>query len=312
MSSLLDDLLDVSRITRGSFALKRAPADLKSLLDAAVEAAQEAIDLKRHTLRLEIPEVPVIVNVDSVRLTQVLTNLLTNAAKYTPAGGLIVAGGRLEPREVCLYVRDNGIGLTRGQTRDIFNMFIRVAADERTEGGLGIGLALAKGLMELHGGRIEARSDGLGHGSEFVVSLPGSSTVTGPGVQQRGDHASAASARRVLLVDDNRDAAETLAMVLQSQGHQVAVAYSGQEALEAAAHEHPQVAILDIGMPHMNGFELAQRLRNEPWGKEMTLIALTGWGQVDDKQRARSAGFDHHCTKPVDPVEIERLFDRPH
>ena len=308
MSSLLDDLLDVSRITRGSFVLKRERIDIKVVIESAVEAVQPAIEAKGHTLRLQIPEVPVVLNADPVRLTQIMTNLLTNAVKYTPSGGLITAGGHIESGEAVLFVKDNGVGLTSTSQIDIFNMFTRVAGNQHSEGGLGIGLALAKGLVELHGGRIAVRSEGLGRGSEFIVILPGSLILdAGPLTMTPHGSAAPSAVRRILIADDNRDGADTLRMYFESAGHEVHLAYSGAEALEAAQRTRPQVAIIDIGMPELNGYEVAERLRLEPWGHGILLIALTGWGQQDDKARATAAGFDHHCTKPVNPADLERL-----
>jgi CheY-like chemotaxis protein len=311
MGSLLDDLLDVSRITRGSFVLKKERVDVKALIEAAVEAAQPAIDAKRHTLRIEIPAEPVLLYVDPVRLTQVVSNLLTNASKYTPVGGLITVGGRLAEGELNLYVRDNGLGLAPAMIPHIFSMFTQIKSSESvSEGGLGIGLALAKGLVQLHGGRIEAFSPGLGHGSEFVVTLPRSVLVeasnSAPGALNGSPNP--AVARRILIADDNKDAAETLGIFLELSGHEIHLAHSGVQALELANQLKPDVAVLDIGMPDMNGYEVAKRIRREPWGAGLTLIALTGWGQDSDKQRAQEAGFDHHCTKPVDPDTFERLF----
>ena len=312
MSSLLDDLLDVSRITRGSFALKKERVDVKQVLEAAVESVQPAMDAKGHTFRVEIPEVPVIVQVDPVRLTQILTNLLTNAAKYTPAGGLITAGGRLEAQELVLFVRDNGIGISPAMIPHIFDMFTQVESTEgASEGGLGIGLALVKGLVQLHGGRITAASTGLNQGSEFVVTLPRSLVIESsptPADAFDGDP-SASSPRRVLIADDNQDGAESLGMLLNLSGHEVFLAHSGKDALTVAQEKRPDVAVLDIGMPDLSGYEVAERIRLEPWGEHITLIALTGWGQENDRRRAQAAG-DHHCTKPVDPDDLQRFFAR--
>jgi signal transduction histidine kinase/CheY-like chemotaxis protein len=309
MSSLLDDLLDVSRITRGAFVLKRQRTELKALIEAAVEESQPLIIAKRHTLRIEIPEDAVAVEVDPLRLTQVLTNLLTNAAKYTPVGGLITIGSRLEREGLNLFVRDNGIGLAPAMFTRVFDMFAQVEHGGATEGGLGIGLALAKGLVQLHGGRISAHSPGLGEGSEFVVFLPRSLIIQVPPAAAAARGAAAVHIpRRVLIADDNHDAAEILEMFLTSKGHEVHLAHSGGEALEAAARLTPQVAVLDIGMPDLDGYEVARRIRLQPWGSRINLIALTGWGQEDDKRRAQAAGFDHHCTKPVDPELLERFF----
>ena len=310
MSSLLDDLLDVARITRGSFPLKKELIDIKSLIEAAVEAAQPAMSAKRHTLRVEIPENPILVNADPVRLTQVLSNLLTNAAKYTPVGGVITIGCRLDAQDLTMFVRDNGIGLAPEVIPQIFEMFAQIESEAASsEGGLGIGLALTKGLVQLHGGRITAKSAGLGKGSEFLICLPRSLIAEAPQSSEKFDgDTSPRGARRVLIADDNRDGAESLSMVLELAGHEVHLASSGTQALDVANKIKPDVAVLDIGMPDLNGYEVAQRIRLEPWGEHMTLIALTGWGQETDRRRAQAAGFDHHCTKPVDPDALMRCF----
>ena len=312
MSSLLDDLLDVSRITRGSFLLKKEYVEIKSLMEAAVEAVQPAVDAKHHTLRVEWPNVRTLLEVDALRLTQVLGNLLMNAVKYTPPGGLIDLGYRLDSQAIILCVRDNGVGLTPDMLEQVFTMFTRVESDTaRAEGGLGIGLALAKGLVDLHHGHITARSEGLGKGCEFVVSLPRSLIV------ERAEQSAGARhddksvlAKRVLIADDNRDGAETLGLFLQMQGHEIHFAHTGNETLALAGAVKPDVGVIDIGMPDMSGYEVAKRIRHEAWGEQITLIALTGWGQEDDKRRALAAGFDHHCTKPIDPAEIEHFFSR--
>ena len=311
MSSLLDDLLDVSRITRGAFTLKKERVDVKTLLENAVESVQPVMDTKRHTLRMEIPEIPVVLEVDPVRLTQILTNLLTNAAKYTPSNGLISVGGRLQEQDIILFVRDNGVGIAPAMIPQIFDMFTQVESPEGpSEGGLGIGLALVKGLVHLHSGRITATSAGLGHGSEFVVSLPRSLIFDAPLAHSEAldDMANSSPRRRVLIADDSQDGAESLGMLLNLSGHEVFLAHTGTEALEVAREHRPDVAVLDIGMPGLSGYEVAQRIRLEPWGERITLIALTGWGQENDKRRAQAAGFDHHCTKPVDPDDLQRFF----
>lgn len=312
MSSLLDDLLDVSRITRGSFLLKKEYVEIKGLMEAAVEAVQPAVDAKHHTLQVEWPPVRTVLEVDALRLTQVLSNLLMNAVKYTPPGGLISLGHRLESHAVIFCVRDNGVGLAPDMLAQVFTMFTRVESDTgRAEGGLGIGLALAKGLVELHGGQITARSEGLGKGSEFVVSLPRSLIVENaeqsPGTRHNGN---GLPAKRVLIADDNRDGAETLGLFLEMQGHEIYFAHTGSETLTVAAAVKPEVGVIDIGMPDMSGYEVAERIRHEAWGDQITLIALTGWGQENDKRRAIAAGFDHHCTKPIDPAELEHFFSR--
>jgi two-component system, chemotaxis family, CheB/CheR fusion protein len=310
MSSLLDDLLDVSRITRGSFLLKKEYVELNEVLDAAVEAAQPAIDAKRHTLRLERPEEPIVLEVDPVRLTQVVSNLLTNAAKYTAVGGEITVGSRRESQDIAIFVRDNGVGLAPEALAQVFTMFTRVESEiGRSEGGLGIGLALVKGLVELHGGRVEALSAGPGKGCEFIVSLPRTVVVNARPAQSKANGDASQIAHRVLIADDNRDGAESLGMFLEMLGHEVHLAHSGEEALATAARCRPEICILDIGMPNMSGYEVAKRLRHEAWGADLLLIAMTGWGQENDKRLAQAAGFDHHMTKPVDPERLAQLFD---
>lgn len=312
MASLLDDLLDMSRITRGGFTLKRVYVNLQTLLAEAVETARPLIDAKRHTLELEWPTHPIEVEADPVRLVQVISNLLTNAAKYTDPEGRITFGARAEEKNIVIFVRDTGVGLAPEMLTHVFEMFAQVQPrQERTEGGLGIGLALAKGLVELHGGRIEARSDGINRGSEFIVVLPGLRVATGT-LQQTaagaGGRAVKRTVRRVLIADDNRDGAESLAMILGMSGHEVHTAHTGPEALQMAALHRPHVAILDIGMPGLSGHEVAQQIRRAAWGVHITLIAVTGWGQEEDRRRALRAGFDHHLTKPVDPETLQQLL----
>jgi chemotaxis methyl-accepting protein methylase/signal transduction histidine kinase len=312
MSSLLDDLLDVSRITRGAFALKKSHVSIDELIGSAVEAAQSRLDAKHHTLRVRMQgDLPQrMLEVDAVRMTQVLSNLLVNAAKYTPAGGLITLECSLESRGVVFSVRDNGAGIASDQLGRVFELFTRVGSGAgQEEGGLGIGLALAKGLIELHGGHIEARSAGIGQGSEFIVLLPRAvvpSDQTGPSTD--ASSANIQEPKRVLVADDNRDGAESMQLYLQAHGHEVHAAFNGGDALSVAQQFKPQVCVIDIGLPDMSGYDVARRIRQESWGRDALLIALTGWGQESDKLRARSAGFDRHCTKPVDPGELERLF----
>jgi two-component system, chemotaxis family, CheB/CheR fusion protein len=312
MSSLLDDLLDVSRITRGSFALKKEYVDLRVLLNDAVEVVQGALEAKRHTLRVEPPQSTIILEVDSVRITQVITNLLTNAVKYTPDGGLIHLGVRVEAQFLVIAVRDSGVGLTREAMVRVFDMFTRIESElGRAEGGLGIGLALAKGLVQLHGGRLEVNSTGPGHGSEFLICLPRALIVEAPPSElpSNAGERPGTLPRRILVADDNRDAADSLSMLLKLSGHEVHLAHTGAEAFEAAKRSRPDIGVFDIGMPDFDGYELAERIRREAWGKKITLIAVTGWGQESDKRRALSAGFDHHLTKPIEPEQLERLFE---
>jgi two-component system, chemotaxis family, CheB/CheR fusion protein len=312
MSSLLEDLLDVSRITRGSFLLKKEYVDLQVLIDDAVVAVQPGINAKQHTLRVEHLSTPIQLEVDPVRMTQVITNLLTNASKYTPNGGLIYIGARTDANHLAIYVRDNGVGIKAEALLKVFEMFTRVEPEVgRSEGGLGIGLALAKGIVDLHGGRIEAHSAGPKQGSEFVICLPRalivSTTVSAP--ERDREAANPTIPRRILIADDNRDSAQTMSMLLQLAGHEVHLAHTGTEALEVARRIRPDIGILDIGMPDLTGYEVAERIRHEAWGKDITLVAVTGWGQSADKRRALATGFDHHLTKPVDPEILERLFE---
>jgi PAS domain S-box-containing protein len=310
MARLVDDLLDVARITRGRIELRRERVELASVVHAAVESARPIVDAAGHALDVQLPSQPLWLHADATRLTQVLLNLLNNAAKYTPPGGRITLSAREENGEAVLSVRDTGIGLAPEHVPVVFEMFSQVApALERSQGGLGIGLALARGLVELHGGRIEARSEGLDRGSEFIVRLPlADASQDSAHALTPADEAAALPSLRVLIVDDNRDAAESLGELLRMSGHEVAVAHSGEEGLAAAAAFHPALALLDIGMPGMNGYELARRLREQPWGAGVVLAALTGWGQQDDKRRAFEAGFDHHLTKPVEAGALDAVL----
>jgi CheY-like chemotaxis protein len=287
---------------------------LTSVIDAAVEAARPLIDEKRHHLVVDLPpEVPTL-EADPLRLAQVVSNLLNNAAKYTDAGGRIELSARVTVNTVNVTVRDNGIGIPSESLDRIFDMFAQVdSLSSRTEGGLGIGLALVKGLIELHGGTIKVASAGVGHGSEFTVHLPL------PEVNANASQANVADAvprattgRRVLIADDNKDAADSLAMLLELDGHEVRVAHGGHAALALAQVFRPEVALLDIGMPDLSGYEVATALRREPWGKAMQLVALTGWGQESDRRHSKAAGFDWHLTKPIDMDALcTVLTDRP-
>jgi PAS domain S-box-containing protein len=313
MSLLLDDLLDVSRITRGQLELKRDYVDLRTVVNVAVETARPLLDAKRHHFTCSLPSGPLKLDADPLRVSQIVGNLLTNAAKYTDPEGHIELDVRVENGELVISVRDDGIGLAPEVIPGLFTMFSQVnSAIDRAEGGLGIGLALVKGLVSLHGGRVEARSEGLGHGSEFTVVLPHRVLAPADPAQSEPEtqaaNANAVRRARVLVVDDNRDAAESLGLVLGLSGFEVTTAFGGTEALEIGARERPQAVILDIGMPGMSGHEVARRMRLEAWGRHAALVALTGWGQDQDKQAARAAGFDAHLTKPVDPAAVERVL----
>jgi CheY-like chemotaxis protein/two-component sensor histidine kinase len=312
MSLLLDDLLDISRITRGVLELRLAATDLADVIDAAVETARPLIDAKRHNLKVHRPVGPVRFMADPLRLAQVISNLLTNAAKYTDSGGQILLWAHATEGSILIGVKDNGIGIPAPWLRNVFEMFAQVkSAQDRSEGGLGIGLALPKGLVDLHGGAIEVTSNGLGHSSEFTVHLPRKAVAaTTPGTLPVQSAARLVS-RRVLIADDNRDGAETLGTLLQMEGHEVLIVHDGQEATEAFDTFQPEVALLDIGMPEINGYEVARLVREGSRGRAVTLIAVTGWGKTSDKARALAAGFDHHFTKPVDAEALMTVLRAP-
>jgi signal transduction histidine kinase/ActR/RegA family two-component response regulator len=312
MALLLDDLLDVSRITRGRLDLKVEAVDLESLVGTAVETVRPLIEARQHQLSVALPSQRVILMADPLRLSQSLSNLLTNAAKYTDAHGQITLVISLLPDEVIMSVKDTGIGFEPGALPGMFEMFSQVdSAIDRAEGGLGIGLALVKGLIELHGGTIQGFSAGLGLGSEFTIHLPMTLVIQGaaePAIEPPNAQLATDTRFKVVVADDNRDAADSLALLLDIGGYHVFVGHSGEEALAIARQRLPDAMILDIGMPDVTGYEVARRIREEPWGKGVLLIAVTGWGQKEDKALAAAAGFDHHLTKPVDPDHVERLL----
>jgi two-component system CheB/CheR fusion protein len=310
MTRLVDDLLDVSRITRGTITLHKEPADLAAVVAAAVETARPLLDARRHELRVTLPEDAVRVEADRTRLAQVLANLLVNAAKYTPEGGHVWLTAQREADTAVVRVRDDGAGIPPEMQSSVFDLFTQ--GDHtlaRSEGGLGVGLTLVKRLTEMHGGRVEVRSDGPGRGSEFIVRLPVLEWTPVP-AEGRGDDAARPPAppRRVLVVDDNVDAAESLLMLLRVRGHEVRVAYDGSAAIDAARRFRPEVVLLDIGLPGISGYEVARRLRREPGLEGTVLVALTGYGQEKDRQQSQEAGFDAHLTKPADPAALEKLL----
>jgi PAS domain S-box-containing protein len=310
MVHLIDDLLDVSRITRGKILLRKERVDLATAVQSALEASRPQITASNHEFTATLPSEPIDLDADPTRLSQVFSNLLTNAVKYTDRAGRIWLTAERLSNHAVVTVRDTGIGIPAEHLPHVFEMFSQGApALERSQGGLGIGLSLVKGLVEMHGGTVEAYSDGPGKGSQFTVRLPVLDTLARPSVEPDPDaSASAASSpSRILVVDDNRDSVESLAMVLRLHGHQVQTARDGVEAVQAAAAFRPNLVLLDIGLPKMNGYEAARRIRHHDWGKRMVLVAMTGWGQDEDKRRALEAGFDHHMTKPVDPVALEKL-----
>jgi CheY-like chemotaxis protein len=308
MARLLDDLLDAARITSGKLELRRESVQIWSVLATAVETSQPLIEARGHTLVVDLPTEPVRIDADPVRLCQIVANLLNNAAKYTPNGGRIEVVARATADDVRIDVRDTGVGLTRAALERVFDLLAQVDKGEGlADDGLGIGLALVKGLTELHGGRVEATSDGPDRGATFTVVLPRPAGRKGKGHRRPAPAAAPAAPRRILVADDNRDSADSLKMLLALDGHDVRAAYSGPEALELAKTFEPEVALLDIGMPGMDGYELAGRLRDLPFRRRPLLVAVTGWGQMTDQERTLAAGFDRHLTKPIDPDEFARI-----
>jgi PAS domain S-box-containing protein len=309
MVRLIDDLMDVSRISRGKVELRKARIALAKVLQQAAEISRPLIEASGHTFSLEVPSEPIFVDADATRLTQVFSNLLNNAAKYTERGGRIALRMQRQGSEVVVRVRDTGVGIPAPMLPRVFDLFTQVEGSlEKAQGGLGIGLTLVKRLTEMHGGSVEAFSEGHGKGSEFVVRLPVALALAG---EQQGDQATAVgpvARRRILVVDDNRDAALSLAMVLKIQGNETQTAHDGLEALAVAAAFRPDVILLDIGMPKLNGYDAARRIRQEPWGKNVVLVAVTGWAQEDDRRRSQEAGFDFHMVKPVEPAALEKFL----
>jgi len=310
MVRLVDDLMEVSRIRRGRIELKRERVALAAIVQSAVETSRPLVEAAGHQLGVLLPEEPVVLDADPVRLAQVLTNLLNNAAKYTDPGGQIWLSAWREGANLVLSVRDTGVGIPPEQLPSVFDLFSQADRSYgRAQGGLGIGLTLVRALVELHDGSVEARSDGPGKGSEFVVRLPLPNEAAMPVAERRsGEPARDVSHHRVLVVDDNRDAAESLAALISLRGADVGVAHDGVAALQALASERPGLVLLDIGMPGMDGYEVARRMRACPEGRDVTLVALTGWGQSEDRRRSHSAGFDAHLVKPVELEELDALL----
>jgi CheY-like chemotaxis protein len=308
---LVDDLMEVSRITRGKIELDKRPVPLAEIIHAAVETSHPALDQGRHRLDVALPDEALGVNGDKVRLTQVFTNLLNNAARYTDPGGHIVLSARREGEWAVVAVRDSGAGIAPEQLPHVFEMFMQAdRTSKRGQGGLGIGLTMVRNLVDMHGGRVHAYSDGPGQGSEFVVRLPLRAEPCGgdgPGPGARGAAAPLAG-KRVLVVDDNRDAADSLGLLLASKGADVKAVYDGRAGLAAMEVERPDAVVLDIGMPGMDGHEVARRIREDQRYAGTRIIALTGWGQTADRAASRTSGFDHHLTKPVDLRVLQALL----
>jgi signal transduction histidine kinase len=308
MSLLLDDLIDVSRITRGKLELRKSPTPLQAIIQAAVETSRPLLDKKGQVLHTELPPAPILLNVDSLRIAQVVSNLLNNAAKYTNAGGTIRLSAAIADDALAIKVADNGIGIAREHLAEVFKMFSQVkSAEERSEGGLGIGLALTKGLVELHGGTVVAESPGVGEGSSFTITIPQAAARAQGRASTRDTKHRPAASRRILIADDNADAAESLAILLRLDGHHVDIAHDGEDAIRVFNASNPDVALLDIGMPRLSGHEVAARIREQH--KRVLLVAITGWGQAHDRAKAQAAGFDHHLTKPVDYEHLSGLID---
>ncbi|HZX26795.1 MAG TPA: ATP-binding protein [Telluria sp.] len=308
MVRLVDDLLDVSRINTGKFAIKTGRVELKAVVNDALEVVRPYIELHGHELVLDLPDRPVFLNGDATRLAQILSNLLNNAAKYTNRGGRVSLSAQVEDKLLTIRVADNGIGIEPHMLNQVFEMFVQVDSSlERTNAGLGVGLSLAKRLVELHGGTIEARSAGAGKGSEFVVRLP---IVVEPELPAKTIPAAFISAEtyRILLADDNVDFVNSIGALLSAMGHSVVITHNGPDALTAAARFCPDYAFLDIGLPGMSGYDLARGIRRLSCGASTVLIAVTGWGQEKDRQLAFEAGFDHHMVKPVRFEQIEEIL----
>jgi len=331
LTRLVDDLLDVSRITRGKINLTRQVIELEGLISRAVETVHPLFDEHEHQLTLELPEPGVKVFGDATRLTQAIANVLGNAAKYTDKGGQISLAAEVRGRDVEIRVRDNGIGIREDLLPHVFELFTQLERnDGRALGGLGIGLALVQRLVQMHGGDVTAASEGLGKGSVFAIRLPVLGEEQEASAARAGMHPNTLPSgtdvasvvtplvaagtqrmtRRILIADDNNDALESLATLLQLSGHEVYTATNGGTALQSAERHLPEVALLDIGMPMLDGYEVAKRIRAQPWGQRITLVALTGWGQDSDRRRSREAGFDSHLVKPLDLETLTDLLAR--
>lgn len=309
---LVDDLLDVSRISRGKIELRMTRVELRSIAEHAVETMRSQCETMDQEVTVSLPSHPVHLIADPARLAQVVGNLLSNACKFTPRGGRVAVCVTVDEhlRQAIITVQDTGIGIAKDQLAGIFELFTQVDSSlERSQGGLGIGLTLVRTLVQMHGGTVEASSPGIGKGSTFTVRLP--ALILEPSAEPRPSSGTATpSARpsRILVVDDNRDSAESLALLLSLGGHRVETAHDGLAAVDLARTFRPRVVLMDLGMPKLNGYDAARAIRSEPWGDEIVLVALTGWGQEDDKRRTAEAGFDAHLTKPVDHAAFEELL----
>jgi signal transduction histidine kinase len=309
MARLIDDLMDVSRINRGRIELRKEPVDLHRVLELAIEATRPHFVENKHDLRLAVPDSLMPLDADVTRLSQIFVNLLTNAAKYTEPGGHVEIVVQVRDREVSVAVKDDGIGLASEHLDRVFLMFSQVdSAITRSRGGLGIGLSLVKHLVELHGGRVSAQSPGLGKGSTFTVTLPLSGLPAATSLvaadEPPASLRTATVPLRILVVEDHRDGAETIAELLSHLGHVVRMVHDGGAAVLAAEEFRPELVLLDIGLPTLSGYEVCRRIRSQPWGKDVTIVAMTGWGDAEAQRKARAAGFDRHLVKPVDEASL--------
>jgi two-component system CheB/CheR fusion protein len=307
MERLVGELLDVGRITRGKLDLRKQSVELATVIDQSVEVCRPLADQFRHELNISLPPETIYLYADPVRMTQVFANLLTNACKYTEPGGRIWLTVVRQDDKAVVNIKDTGVGIPPEKLGSVFEMFAQVDRSlERSQGGLGIGLALVKRLVEMHGGSVEAYSAGLGRGSEFVVRLPTLIDKLQP--EEPTAEQTPTTAHRILIVDDNRDAAMSLATLLTLTGNKMQTAHDGLEAVEAAALFRPDVVLLDLSLPKLNGYDACRRIRQQPWGKNMMLVALTGWGQDEDRRQSKEAGFDHHMVKPLELSALMKLL----
>jgi PAS domain S-box-containing protein len=309
MVRLIDDLLDISRVSQNKMELRRSRVLLKDVISSAVETVRPAIEEAGHEFTISLPPDPIYLDADLTRLAQVFSNLLNNSAKYTERGGRILLGAERQGREVTVSVRDTGLGIPANDLPRIFDMFSQVDRSiERSTGGLGIGLALVKGLVEMHGGTVTATSPGQGKGSTFLVKLPVLESTAAPALDAPFSESHAGPRRRILVVDDNRDSANSMATMLRMMGNEVRTAHDGIEAVETAQEFRPKAILMDLGMPKLNGYEATQRIREQPWGRGMIIIAMTGWGQEADRTLSHAAGCDGHLVKPVNLSHLESLL----
>jgi CheY-like chemotaxis protein len=310
MGRLLDDLLDVSRFAHGEVELRKSSADLQVILGTAIEAARPLLDAKQHTLAVQLPQQTLRLWGDATRLIQVFSNLLINAAKYTPMGGRIELRAAHEGQQAVVWVRDSGIGIAKETLPRLFTLFGQEKrAREYSEGGLGIGLALVHGILDLHGGSIQASSAGPGCGSEFVVRIPVGAAPPEPPAESEPRGSTQGIGLKILVVDDNRDVADSCCMLIELCGHQVRSAYTGVEALALAESFRPHMILTDIGLPDIDGYEFARKIRACDWAGSVVLVAITGWGEEEHRRQSQAAGFNHHLTKPIDPKTMESLLE---